>query len=145
MPLSRLEPCASKDACTVLRGLGAGNRVWLPDHTNPSILGFGDVGQAALEAGDPRAKRWWADSRVDREGNGALPGRHRVVGSGRRESSSRHAVAARSGARLPGKALIEDEGRFWRGEGVRGRERVACCGIFSLFPLREPLTRLLDS
>ena len=26
-----LEPCAVKVACTVLRGLGAGNRVWLPD------------------------------------------------------------------------------------------------------------------
>jgi hypothetical protein len=37
MPLQRLEPCASKDACTVLRGLGAGNRVRLPD-TNVSAL-----------------------------------------------------------------------------------------------------------
>jgi hypothetical protein len=27
----RLEPCAPKGACTVLRGLGAGNRVRLPD------------------------------------------------------------------------------------------------------------------
>jgi hypothetical protein len=27
----RLEPCAPKDACTVLRGLGAGNRARLPD------------------------------------------------------------------------------------------------------------------
>jgi transposase len=27
----RLEPCALKGARTVLRGLGAGNRVWLPD------------------------------------------------------------------------------------------------------------------
>ena len=27
----RLEPCGSKDPCTVLRGLDAGNRVWLPD------------------------------------------------------------------------------------------------------------------
>jgi hypothetical protein len=26
----RLEPCAVKVARTVLRGLGAGNRVWLP-------------------------------------------------------------------------------------------------------------------
>lgn len=31
MPLQRLEPCASKDARTVLRGLGAGNRARLPD------------------------------------------------------------------------------------------------------------------
>src|SRR2546425_1499034 len=31
MPLARLEPCGSKDPCTVLRGLGAGNRAWLPD------------------------------------------------------------------------------------------------------------------
>ncbi len=30
MPLQRLEPCGSKDPCTVLRGLGAGNRVRLP-------------------------------------------------------------------------------------------------------------------
>jgi hypothetical protein len=30
----RLEPCVSKDPCTVLRGLGAGNRVWLPDSLN---------------------------------------------------------------------------------------------------------------
>lgn len=26
----RLEPCGSKDLCTVLRRLGAGNRAWLP-------------------------------------------------------------------------------------------------------------------
>jgi hypothetical protein len=32
MPLARLEPCGSKDPCTVLRGLGAGNRAWLPDY-----------------------------------------------------------------------------------------------------------------
>ena len=25
-----LEPCAPKGACTVARGLGAGNRAWLP-------------------------------------------------------------------------------------------------------------------
>ena len=31
MPFERLEPCAPKGACTVPRGLGAGNRVWLPD------------------------------------------------------------------------------------------------------------------
>ena len=31
MPLARLEPCGSKDPRTVLRGLGAGNRVRLPD------------------------------------------------------------------------------------------------------------------
>jgi hypothetical protein len=31
MPLQRLEPCAVKVASTVLRGLDAGNRVWLPD------------------------------------------------------------------------------------------------------------------
>ena len=31
MPLQRLEPYGSKDPCTVLRGLGAGNRVQLPD------------------------------------------------------------------------------------------------------------------
>ena len=31
MHLQRLEPYAPKGACTVLRGLGAGNRVWLPD------------------------------------------------------------------------------------------------------------------
>jgi hypothetical protein len=30
MPLQRLEPCGSKDPCTVLRGLDAGDRVWLP-------------------------------------------------------------------------------------------------------------------
>jgi hypothetical protein len=30
----RLEPCGSKDPCTVLRGLDAGNRVWLPDSLN---------------------------------------------------------------------------------------------------------------
>ena len=30
-PLQRLEPCGSKDPRTVLRGLGAGNRIWLPD------------------------------------------------------------------------------------------------------------------
>ena len=29
--LSRLEPCAVKVASTVLRGLGGGNVVWLPD------------------------------------------------------------------------------------------------------------------
>ncbi len=56
-----------------------------------------------------------ADFRVERAGNGARLGGLRVVGSGRRESSSRYAVAARSGARLPGKALIEDEGRFGGG------------------------------
>jgi len=32
MPYQRLEPCASKGACTVLRGPSAGNRVRLPDH-----------------------------------------------------------------------------------------------------------------
>jgi hypothetical protein len=31
MPLQRLEPCGSKDPCTVLRGLDAGNRAQLPD------------------------------------------------------------------------------------------------------------------
>jgi len=31
MPLQRLEPCGSKDPCTVLRGPDAGNRVRLPD------------------------------------------------------------------------------------------------------------------
>lgn len=31
MPMQRLEPCAVKVASTVLRGLDAGNRVWLPD------------------------------------------------------------------------------------------------------------------
>ena len=31
MPLQRLEPCGSKDPCTVLRGLDAGDRVQLPD------------------------------------------------------------------------------------------------------------------
>jgi hypothetical protein len=46
------------------------------------------------------------------------------VGSGRRESHPRRAVAVRSGARLPGNALIEDESRLWRGERVFGRERV---------------------
>jgi hypothetical protein len=30
----RLEPCGSKDPCTALRELGAGNRVWLPDSLN---------------------------------------------------------------------------------------------------------------
>ncbi len=30
MPLLRLEPCAPKGTCLVLRGLDAGNRVWLP-------------------------------------------------------------------------------------------------------------------
>jgi hypothetical protein len=30
-PSVLLEPCAVKVARTVLRGLGAGNRVWLPD------------------------------------------------------------------------------------------------------------------
>ena len=33
MPLQRLEPCGSKDPCTVLRGLDAGNRAQLPDRT----------------------------------------------------------------------------------------------------------------
>lgn len=33
----RLEPCAPKGACTVLRGLGAGNRVRLPDTLGRSI------------------------------------------------------------------------------------------------------------
>jgi hypothetical protein len=32
MPLRRLEPYAGKLARTVLRGLGAGDRVQLPDH-----------------------------------------------------------------------------------------------------------------
>ena len=36
MPLQRLEPCGSKDPCTVLRGLGAGNRVRLPDSARQS-------------------------------------------------------------------------------------------------------------
>jgi hypothetical protein len=31
MPLFRLEPYGSKDPRTVLRGLCAGNRAWLPD------------------------------------------------------------------------------------------------------------------
>jgi hypothetical protein len=31
--LQRLEPCGSKDPCTVLRGLDAGNRAQLPDRT----------------------------------------------------------------------------------------------------------------
>jgi hypothetical protein len=31
----RLEPCGSKDPRTVLRGLGAGNRVWLPGGRRP--------------------------------------------------------------------------------------------------------------
>jgi hypothetical protein len=34
----RLEPCAPKGACTVLRGLGAGNRVRLPDLREISSL-----------------------------------------------------------------------------------------------------------
>jgi hypothetical protein len=30
--LQRLEPCGSKDPCTVLRGLDAGDRAQLPDN-----------------------------------------------------------------------------------------------------------------
>jgi hypothetical protein len=36
MALVRLEPCAVKVACTVLRGLGAGNRPWLLDWASNS-------------------------------------------------------------------------------------------------------------
>ena len=33
----RLEPCGSKDPCTVLRGLGAGDRAWLPGVIAPNV------------------------------------------------------------------------------------------------------------
>ena len=53
MPLQRLEPCALKDACTVLRGLGAGNRVWLPTGASPSIAGWVFPGDGPCPAENP--------------------------------------------------------------------------------------------
>lgn len=37
MPSKRLEPCGSKDPRTVLRGLGAGNRVRLPSQSGALV------------------------------------------------------------------------------------------------------------
>jgi hypothetical protein len=60
MHLQRLEPCGSKDPCTVLRGLDAGNRTQLPDSAvdiskNPKALRHHLVEMAApTEAGAPK-------------------------------------------------------------------------------------------
>ena len=44
MALVRLELCAGKLACTVLRGLGTGNRPWLLGPTSPQTLPDASLG-----------------------------------------------------------------------------------------------------
>ena len=52
MPLQRLEPCGSKDPCTVLRGPDAGNRVRLPDSGAIPVRRAGAPGAGAEEVPD---------------------------------------------------------------------------------------------
>ena len=55
LPLEMLEPCAAKVACTVLRGLGAGNSPRLPDdktaYNDGAALLLGERKQSAPHRG----------------------------------------------------------------------------------------------